>query len=273
MSNPTTALPPSSPPSLPPRLFWRRLCAFLAGLTLASALCFALLVALPLPAWVHPGSLPFAPVKTMCTKATIAAPGLAPQRIAASGSCTTLSFGAPDLHSAFLIVDAVQTENTSSRKSVSYFLDPTTGRFQPRLQPQTFLGLVLLALISGLLHRKGRASPGKWLLGLRVTGLCVTGLRVTGPVTGPAGLRREALRLAPLLIAALLALPATLVAPETLFALMDRPRAATLGTIATLALTSLALVWFWYDFFPRRWKGALRHDRLCATGVLRARKA
>ncbi|AWB47958.1 hypothetical protein HYN69_05005 [Gemmobacter aquarius] len=264
MSSPTTALPPPSPPPLPPRLFWRRIFAFLVDLTLASALSFALLVALPLPAWVHPGSLPFAPVKTMCTKATIAASGLAPQRIAASGFCTALSVGAPDLHSAFLIFDAVQTENTSSRKSVSYFIDPTTGRFQPTLQPQTFLCLVLLALISGHLHRKGRASPGKWLLGLRVTGL---------RVAGPAGLRRETLRLAPLLIAAVLALPATILAPETLFALMDRPLAATLGMIATLALTGLALVWFWYDFFPLRWKGALRHDRLCATAVIRARKA
>lgn len=163
---------------------------------------------------------------------------LAPQRIAASGFCTALNFAAPDLNSAFIIFDAVQTENTSSRKSVSYSIDSTTGRFQPSRHPQTLLCLGLLALISGLLHRKGRASPGKWLLGLRVT--------------GPAGLRREALRLAPLLVAALLALPATRVAPEALFALLDRPFVPLVGTIAALALTSLALVWFWYGFFPLR---------------------
>lgn len=258
MSNSTKALPAQPPAALPPRLFWRRLFAFLADYSLASALAFLLLAALPLPDWVHPGGLPFAPVTTACSTTPTPEPAIAAQRVAGTVLCTSHSFGAPPVRTVIITFDAVRTANTTSRKTVSFTVDRQT-RFQPTLRPQQMLSLVLLALVSGLLHRKGRASPGKWLSGLRVS--------------GAPGLRREALRLAPLLLLSLLSLPATLVPPETMIALMDHPPQTLFAIISSLSLASLALVWLWYGFFPLRWTGALRHDRLCATAVLRTRKA
>ena len=240
-----------------PRYFLRRLFAFFVDFLIINII--STLVLLPL---VHNNTDNFRLSgllhSTLCYKISQASQSLhdlvAPSIITGGALCEEKENFVANGHSLTLVLDRQTSQNGnvqhSSYKQITFPVNAKGNIVKP-LFLQGILDWVLLALGSVFfLTRWQGKTPGKALLGLRVTGL-----------TKGAALRREAMRVAPMLIA-------------HLFVFLPVETAASLLQNITLFIVGIGLVslfFGWYYLWPFiRWNGQSRHDRFAATKVERA---
>ncbi|PTX01202.1 hypothetical protein C8N33_108161 [Pararhodobacter aggregans] len=239
---------------IPPRHLVRRLLALAVDSLLAWALVVVLLLSfterglrLPVPVIAIRGY--------DCTEVE-QAPDWLEQALGQIGAyslrhCATTLFGLPNGHELRVILsDTRQGALRTSRR----FVVPVDAalRVVPARPWIDLLPLALLGLASALFTAFGWSTPGKRLLGLRLQ-----------PVGTPRPIRREILRLGPLLI------------------LGSAPLWPGLGAIVTwgpgavlAAMAAIALALTWYYLWPfAHWTGQSRHDRLSGTRVIAAKAA
>ena len=153
-----------------------------------------------------------------------------------------------------LVLDQKTSKNGnvsySTQKTLELAISEQDDVIHP-IAPQGLLDLVLLALISAfLLSRWQGKTPGKALLGLRVTGL-----------GQGAALRREVARVLPLVFFQIF----VFLPPSFLITLLNHFYVFTAGTVL------LTIFLGWYYVWPLiRWQGQSRHDRFAGSQVERA---
>ena len=225
---------------LPPRLLIRRLLAFAIDHTLA-----VIVVALATLPFTDLGlrlPQPLLHVRTVaCTDLEtppdwlLATPGRA--QFTTLRVCESRLYGLPNGRE--LVAVYSQSDPDTGLRLTRMVRVPVDRTMQPHRVPDLSAALVFLVMgaASALMTARGRRSTGKAVMRLRLTG-------------GTHPLRREALRLGPLLALALA--PALNPVPVLLW-----PFAAVVGTVAT----ALALL-LWYYVWPLwRWQGQTRWDR------------
>ncbi|WP_068299561.1 RDD family protein [Pararhodobacter sp. CCB-MM2] len=228
--------------SAPPRLLVRRALALVVDSLLVTAVVIALFLpftgaGMRLPA-------PVIAVRGFTCAPVEQAPAWLSQILGDTGPytlrlCDRTLFGLPDGQELRVVLsdDREAAQRTSRQLSVpvNAALEPVTTK--PWGSVTT---LLLLALLSAWFTARGWQTPGKRLFALRIV-----------PEGRPRPLWREALRLGPLaLIAVLPTLPGGL--PVTALGIW--------GVIALSALIALGLIWYYAWPFVH-WTGQSRHDR------------
>lgn len=254
-----------SPPSLPypPRYFWRRLAALLVDLIVASLL--ASLLSYPL-FYAGVKFAPFGFRYFSCAPAESWPENLMPlpteHKLLGLGKCRISGLGAPPMTT---MVAQFEGDSPNHRFTFTIGVNAEGTALEPRHDSGLLIFAAMIAL-SGFLLSRGRRSPGKAMLGLRVIG------------EGRRFYLRETLKLAPAILLSLLWLlgsfAAMFVAPEQLEALargamgfVTSGQGRTAFLLLWLCTTGLTL--WWYDWLMLRWRGQIRHDRICNMAVVR----
>jgi hypothetical protein len=257
-----------------PRYFWRRIFAFSLDYLMVSVLAFAL-VALLATSERRVISPPFINFGTFgCQNIQQILPELRERlqnfnfdfdRIASARVCERRSFGMLVSRQFVLHFDRKATEHGWATKTMSVEITPR-GEIVGRYAPNGLLAIGLLFVGSAAFANKGRRSPGKALLGLRIS-------------PNPSPWRRELRKLWPLILISGVSLLGQVLAGPWLLDLLLRD--AALGIAAEANPVSLFQVSFaagagllvfllWYYVWPLiRWRGATRYDHATGSHVIR----
>ena len=240
---------------LPRRYFWRRSFATLIDVSLASLLsALMLLPFLGNPDHIRLDDSGF--YREKCVSITNAPQEawdiIAPQTPAAGFACRQMVFGVDNGTTLTLTYGVTKTAHSSTQRNVSFPVDEM-GKPATPLMPQSLLMAALLIGMGGWQLRRGRQSPGKTLLGLRVE----------HSQTHP--FRREALKYMFLIINGIVANLTWIIGTSWLQGIAG-------WSFATIVIGALlvGLVISAYYLLPMiRWRGAMPWDKLSGSFVQR----
>ena len=241
--------------ALPRRYFWRRSFATLIDVSLASLLSALILFPfLGNPDRIRLDGSGF--FREKCVSITNAPQEawdiIAPETPAAGFACKQIVFGIDNGTTLTLIYGVTKTAHGSTQRNVSFPVDEM-GKPATPLMPQSLLMAALLIGMGGWQLRRGRQSPGKTLLGLRVEH------------AQAHPFRREALKYLFLIINGIVA-NLTWIGGTSWLQSMAGWSFATILAVAVLVFMVISA----YYFLPMiRWRGAMPWDKLSGSFVQR----
>ena len=263
--------------SIEPRHFWRRAFAFILDGLLIGIISGLLLVPISMAAGVDLGASSFGKVTT-CDAAPPTLPvavqvdlqwPLAAGEARTNMLCHVSMLGVPGY-------DVFRTSTASSSKSqggvVTYTSSRSLGVIVDKggnlvsVTDYPNLAIPLGVLLFALFTVNGRRTPGKVMLSLRAV------TRNGEPFGWAIALRREALKLLPLLLAFMLQVyqfATTYAEAESLGALIQFVRSGAFSVLLLTGPVVVAIWWFGPFFF---WSGATWYDRIAGTRVIRTGK-
>ncbi len=240
-----------------PRHFWRRVFALLVDYLLASAVAFALV-------WPFLGNTDrirlggaFELNSRQCWTSDTAPQELhdllAPLPLTRLEFCKTWAWGVPNGLTAKL--ESIETSERGF-KTTRYMVVAISDDGMPAnpFYPQGPLATILFLVGSAVALSRRGSTPGKRLLGLRLSE--VPDLR--------RALRREAWRVAPLLLVTTFELGLALIGTEALPMLAAIP---VWVLFAGVAAFWAGILWYYWPIL--RWRGAMRHDARTGLSVVR----
>jgi len=258
----------------PPRYFWRRAVAFLVDYCLAGLVALVLL--LPFLGNTDRIRLGGGFIKMfMCRSVDTIAPDIAaliaPKRPDAAQVCDMWFNGVYDGRTLTVVYDLVQTDHSTSSRSLSLPVSKDGELVDPVL-PGPPLSVAILWIGAGLMIARFAFSPGKRLFGLRV--VPAEGSEA-GSISRGRAIAREGLKLAPYLLMVFAGSIVTLgdIRTQAAFTVRMLDHWVWLAAAATL----VGLLFILPYLVPLiRWRGAMFYDRrlgLIVTGPQKRKKA
>lgn len=229
--------------TVPPIYFWARVVAAVVDYMLAMVVAVILIwpfLGNPDRLRLDPSGLPTSECSTRhaTPKAVHDFIGMIPT--ISNNLCENWTFGRPNGKTVTAVYGGLYRDGAAMPQTSILIQIDDDGNLVTPLMPQSPLSAILLTLGGGLLVRSTGRTPGKRLMGLKVTG--------TTPLPG---LKREVLKLFPFLLATLATAAAPFLGPNLAGQCAAKP---------ILIATAVAAVWY-YLVPLLQWRGATRYDR------------